>query len=55
MRELLQHFADRALDVMSNTFEGAAAFSYDPAGLRCEISAPFTPRLGREVLLANPT
>ncbi|NAT23091.1 HWE histidine kinase domain-containing protein [Pseudomonas syringae] len=32
---------------LSNAFDGAATFFYEPAGLKCEISAPFSRKLGR--------
>ncbi|RMP15259.1 Chemotaxis protein methyltransferase CheR [Pseudomonas viridiflava] len=32
---------------LGNAFDGSATFFYEPVGLRCEISAPFTGKLGR--------
>lgn len=34
---------------LSNAFDGAVTFFYEPGGLKCEISAPFTRKLGRSI------
>lgn len=33
---------------LRNAFDGSAVFTFNPAGLICDISAPFTPKLGIE-------
>lgn len=41
--------------VLRNAFEGGAEFTFNPCGFTCEITAPFSSRLGNEAINTTPS